>query len=111
MFNYRLLLSIFQVSKLQFTEQLSLLLFLCKIPKVEIKHTRPCNLLDPDFRITFIIDLIALVHHVADGRANVGQPRRPGIVIHRTVKSTDNTTKNKVVKPPQASLNDDELTH
>ena len=28
---------------------------------VKIRHSRPCNLLDPDFRTAFILDFIALV--------------------------------------------------
>ena len=59
----------------------------------------------------FILDFIALVRYVADGRANVGQLRRPGTVIHRSVKPGDSTTEDEVVKPPQAALDDYELAN
>jgi len=75
---------------------------------VEIKHSRPCNLLDPTSRTSFILDFIALVRYVADGRANVGQLRRPGTVIHRTVNSRASAEED-VMNPPQAALNDREL--
>jgi hypothetical protein len=78
---------------------------------LEIKHTRLCNLLDPDSRTEFILDFIALVLYIADGRANVGQLRRPGTVIHRTVKAADSTTRDEVVRPPQAALDDYELAN
>lgn len=58
-----------------------------------------CNLVDPDFRIAFILDFIALIRHVADGRANVGQLRRPGTVVHRIGKPGDNMNEDDVVKP------------
>ena len=45
---------------------------------VEIQHTCASNLLDPDSRTAFIVDFIALVRYVADGRANIGHLRRPG---------------------------------
>lgn len=76
---------------------------------VHIKHTRPCNLLDPDFRTAFILDFIALVRFVADGHANVGQLRRSGTPIHRILKPQDNMSEDEVVKPPQAALDDREL--
>ena len=94
--------------------------FLCKIRSggfkdplepLETKHTRPCNLLDLDSRTEFVLNFIALVLYVPDGPVNVGQLRRPGIVIHRTVKPGDSTTEDEVVKPPQAALDDYELAN
>jgi hypothetical protein len=40
------------------------------LESLEIKHTQSCNLLDPESRTVFILNLIALVRY---GRANVGQ--------------------------------------
>lgn len=76
---------------------------------MEINHSQPCNLLDPQSRTSFILDFIALVRYVADGRSNVGQLRWPGTVIHRTVRLEDNGIQDEIVKPPQAALDDHEL--
>ncbi len=66
-------------------------------------------LLDPESRTASILDFIALVRYVADGRANVGQLRRPGTVIHR--RSGDSTTEDEVMEPSQAALDDYELAN
>lgn len=78
---------------------------------MEINHSQPCNLLDPQSRTTFIIDFIALVRYVADGHSNVGQLRRPGTVIHRAVRPEDNGIPDEIGKPPQAALDDHELAN
>ena len=40
--------------------------------KVNIKHTRPCNLLHTKARGKFLEDFVFLVRFIADGYANVG---------------------------------------
>ena len=50
---------------------------------VIIHHTHPCHLMDPTDRTQFIVDFVALLRFVGDGKANVGHLRHPGEQIHR----------------------------
>ena len=62
-----------------------------------------CNLLDPDARLHFIKDFIAVVRCLADGNVPIGYLRKddPGGKIHR--KPNDYVDE-EVMRPPQQAL-------
>jgi hypothetical protein len=63
-------------------------------------HTEPCNLLHPDARLHFILDFIAIVRCLTDGRAPIGYLRRDEQgKIHRKLNDEE-----EVVRPPQQAL-------
>jgi hypothetical protein len=53
--------------------------------------------MDPDARLQFLKDFIAVVRCLADGNAPIGYLRRDGIKIHRRAEDVNEG----IVKPPQ----------
>lgn len=66
-----------------------------------LHHTVPCNLIDPDARLKFLKDLIAVVRCLADGNAPIGYLRRDGEKIHRRLGQDE---EDQVMRPPQEVL-------
>jgi hypothetical protein len=56
-------------------------------PEMDLRHTRPKSLLDHEQRSAFLLELIALIRFIVDGKANIGLLRRyPETSIHRDVE-------------------------
>ena len=72
-----------------------------------LHHTAPCNLIDPDGRLKFLKDFIAVVRCLADGNAPIGYLRRDGGKIHRR---PDEDEEEEVLRPPQEVLDAREET-
>jgi hypothetical protein len=70
-----------------------------------LHHTAPCNLIDPDARMEFLKDFVAVVRCLADGNAPIGYLRRDGEKIHRRSYSEANEG---VVRPPQRACDERE---
>jgi hypothetical protein len=52
-----------------------------------LRHTRPKSLLDHEQRNAFLLEFIALIRFIVDGKANTGLLRRyPETSIHRDVE-------------------------
>jgi hypothetical protein len=64
----------------------------------------PCNLIDPDARLQFLKDFIAVVRCLADGKAPIGYLRRDGRKIHRKPNDDDDEEEEEVLRPPQEVL-------
>ena len=54
-----------------------------------LHHTASANLFDPDSRLRFLKDFIAVVRCLADGNAPIGYLRRNGGKIHRRAKKDE----------------------
>lgn len=65
-----------------------------------LHHTAPCNLIDPDARLHFLKDFIAIVRCLADGDAPIGYLRRDGGKIHRRGDEDGD----EILRPPQEVL-------
>jgi hypothetical protein len=57
-------------------------------------------LIDPDARLRFLKDFIAVVRCLVDGNAPIGYLRKDGGKIHRTIWEDDD----EVLRPPQEVL-------
>ena len=68
--------------------------------RIPLYHTAPCNLINPDARLQFLRDFIAVVRCLADGNAPIGYLRRDGGKIHRRTEDEDK----EVLRPPQEAL-------
>ncbi len=56
-------------------------------PEMPLRHTQPKSLLDHEQRNAFLLDFVALIRFIVDGRANTGLLRRyPETPIHRDVE-------------------------
>jgi hypothetical protein len=56
-------------------------------PEMPLRHTRPKSLLDHEQRNAFLLEFIALIRFIVDGKANTGLLRRyPETPIHRDVE-------------------------
>ena len=56
-------------------------------PEMSLRHTRPKSLLHLEQRNAFLLEFIALIHFIVDGKANTGLLRRyPETPIHRDVE-------------------------
>ena len=73
---------------------------------ITLYHTVPCNLIDPDARLKFLKDFIAVVRCLADGNAPIGYLRRDGGKIHRRLDEDDEEEEEEeeVMRPPQEVL-------
>lgn len=71
---------------------------------VPLYHTAPCNLLDPDDRLQFCQDFIAVLRCLADGNASVGYLRRDGENMHKNSEGKDEERDEDVLWPPQEVL-------
>ena len=77
---------------------------------VNIKHSHPRSLLHTETRHQFLEEFVYLLRYIADGRANIGQLRRPGGVIHRSVGVLPlGSIEERVTQAPQMALDDVEL--
>jgi hypothetical protein len=74
---------------------------------IPLYHTAPCNLINPDARLQFLCDFIAVVRCLADGNAPIGYLRRDGGKIHRKTEDEDM----EVLRPPQEVLDSREEAH
>lgn len=74
---------------------------------INIKHTKPRSIKHPDTRGKFIEDFVYLLQYIADGRANVGQLRRPETLIHRFVMAPQVVALiDEIPRAPQKALDD-----
>jgi hypothetical protein len=76
---------------------------------VNLYHTAPCDLLDPDNRLQFCKEFIAVVRCLADGNASIGYLRKDGETI-REWEGKDEEKDEDVLWPPQEVLDATEET-
>ena len=76
---------------------------------INIKHTKPRSIKHADTRGEFIEDFVYLLRYIADGRANVGQLRRPGTLIHRPIMAPPVVGLIEIPRAPQKALDDEEF--
>jgi hypothetical protein len=56
---------------------------------VELRHTQPYDLFEPQERTEFLRHLIAVFQFIAAGKADIGHVRLPGTVIHKDADAPD----------------------
>ena len=77
---------------------------------INIKHTKPRSIKHADTRVEFIEDFVYVLQYIVDGHANVGQLRRPGMLIHRPVMASPVVGLiDEIPRAPQKALDDEEF--